>query len=149
MAKDMQRAIIRVGISLLERKEIKVSTYFRYAILENDYLSDFKLFQFPLALQKLGLFIMDAYKNYQQKKRKDKPLVMSVKNSKKGYTLVVAVLGNHMRDDSTSRNDFGQRFQIAVEKIGCKGVHSSFETSLIEVKNEEWRPFIEELNTLN
>ena len=61
LAKELQKAIIFVGTDILERKEVKVSTYFRYCMLENDYLSEVKLFQYPLALQKLGLFIMEAY----------------------------------------------------------------------------------------
>lgn len=44
LAKDMQQAIIRVGTSIIERKEVKVSATFRYCMLENDYLSDIKLF---------------------------------------------------------------------------------------------------------
>ena len=44
LAKDMQQAIIRVGTSIIERKEVKVASMFRYCMLENDYLSDIKLF---------------------------------------------------------------------------------------------------------
>jgi len=44
LAKDMQEAIIRVGTSIIERKEVKVAEYFRYVMLENDYLADIKLF---------------------------------------------------------------------------------------------------------
>jgi hypothetical protein len=60
-AKELQKAIINVGTEILERKEVKISTFFRYCMLENDYLSEVKLFQYPLALQKLGIFILEAY----------------------------------------------------------------------------------------
>lgn len=63
MAKDVQMAIVRVGISLIERSQVKVAQYFRYVHLENDYLKDIQLFQFPLALQKLGLFVMELYRS--------------------------------------------------------------------------------------
>jgi len=92
VAKDLQQAIIRVGTSIIERKEVKVAEYFRYVMLENDYLADVKLFQYPLALQKLGMFIMDDYRELRASAR-PKPLVMSVKNTKKGTTMVVAVMG--------------------------------------------------------
>lgn len=46
----MQQAIVRVGTSLIQRKEVKVGNHFRYVMLENDYLADVKLFQYPLAL---------------------------------------------------------------------------------------------------
>jgi cell division control protein 45 len=38
LAKEMQQAVIRVGTSIIERKEVKVAEYFRYVMLENDYL---------------------------------------------------------------------------------------------------------------
>ena len=43
-AKDLQKAIINQGTDILERKEVKVSTYFRYVMLENDYLAEVQLF---------------------------------------------------------------------------------------------------------
>lgn len=93
MAKDVQMAIVRVGISLIERSQVKVSTYFRYVHLENDYLKDIQLFQFPLALQKLGLFVMELYRS-RRRQAKEKPLLVSVRNSQKGTTIVLAVMGN-------------------------------------------------------
>ena len=71
-------------------------------MLENDYLADVKLFQHPLALQKLGLFIMEAYSENKKKSTRDKPLVISVKNSQVGKTLVLAVLG-YQRQESTKK----------------------------------------------
>lgn len=49
---------MRVGVSLIEKKEIKKGAILRYCILENSYLKDITVFQYPLALQKLALFIM-------------------------------------------------------------------------------------------
>ena len=60
-------------------------------LLENDYLKDIKLFQFPLALQKLGLFVMELYRS-RKKSAKEKPLLVSVKDTQKGQTIVLAVL---------------------------------------------------------
>ena len=40
LAKDMQQAIVRVGNSLIDKKEIKLVQQFRYCILENSYLKD-------------------------------------------------------------------------------------------------------------
>lgn len=58
----MQMAIVRVGVSLIEKKDIKQAETFRYCVLENSYLKDIGIFQYPLALRKLALFIMQAYK---------------------------------------------------------------------------------------
>ena len=62
MAKDMQEAIVRVGNDLIEKREVKVHKNFRYLILENAFLKDTSLFQYPLALQKLAHFIMSDLK---------------------------------------------------------------------------------------
>ena len=91
-----------VGTSIIDRKEVKISQHFRYVMLENDYLADIKLFQNPLALQKLGLFIMEAYNETKKKNAREKPMVISVKNSLKGTTLVLAVLG-YARSENTKK----------------------------------------------
>lgn len=71
---------------------MKVTNGFRYVYIENDHLKDVQLFQYPLALQKLALFVMETYQA-KKSRAKDKPLVMIVKNSKKGTSLIVAVMG--------------------------------------------------------
>lgn len=88
----MQQAIIRVGGSIIDRKEVKMAQHFRYVTIENDQLQDIQLLQFPLALQKLGMFIIEEYQG-KRKNAKDKPLILSIKNSKSGFTMVVAVMG--------------------------------------------------------
>jgi hypothetical protein len=81
-----------MGKSLLDRREIKTHTYFRYVIIENDFLKDTTIFQFPLALQKLGLFILELFHSTKVK-AKEKALVLFVKNAQTAKTLVVAVMG--------------------------------------------------------
>ena len=71
LAKDMQQAIVRVGNGLIDKHEIKVAQHFRYCILENSYLRDTQLFQYPLALQKLGHFIMDCRRERYKQKNKN------------------------------------------------------------------------------
>jgi len=145
LAKDLQQAIIRTGNSLIDRKEVKVASNFRYVNIENDYLADIKLFQFPLALKKLGMFVMENYAN-QKKSSKSKPLVMAVKNSKSGQTLILAVLGYNC--DLDDRNDFGQRFKAAAYGVNVKTKHESFETDIIEIKNEDYRSFMQSLTEI-
>ena len=53
-AKDLQISIVEIGKNLIERNLVKVTQMFRYVMLEDDFLKDIALFQFPLALQKLG-----------------------------------------------------------------------------------------------
>lgn len=42
-------------------------------------------------------------------------------------------------------SDFGQKFRKAAEKTGARTKHDGFDTAMIEVKNEDARPFMEEL----
>jgi len=46
---------------------------------------------------------------------------------------------------SNRYSDFGQRFRAAAEKAGARTKHDGFDTAMIEVKNEDSRPFMEEL----
>jgi hypothetical protein len=85
---------------------------------------------------------MDDYRELKPGARA-KPLVISVKNSKKGSTLVLAVMGHQNQD---LRNDFGERFRLAAEKARVTNArHDSFESGMVELKNEDWRAFLETL----
>ena len=134
---------MRVGNGLIEKKEIKPTPNFRYCILENSYLRDTQLFNYPLALVKLAHFIMLAYKGRNTKSRQ-LPLVISVKNSQKKSCLVIAVMGAN-RDSETSRNDFNKRFKRAADKCNLKCNHDSFDTAMIEMRSQDWQEFINEL----
>ena len=119
LAEQMQKAIVRVGTSLVEKREVKTQTYFRYVIIENSLLKDIELFQYPLALHKLALFVLQVHKVslsfsspltlisflYPQAKfakTKVKPLVISVKNPTTKTTLVIAADGSS-KDADTNR----------------------------------------------
>lgn len=92
MAKDLQKAMVQIGTSIIEKKEVKVADDFRYVLLDSDQLKDVQLFQYPLALQKLALFIMEVHKGKFTKAR-ELPIVLVVKNSLAKTSLIVAVMG--------------------------------------------------------
>lgn len=75
-----------------------------------------------------------------------KPLVISVRNTSSGVTLVLAVMG--LQREERARNDFGDRFLTAADKQGVKIKHESFETGMIEIKNEEYRGFMQALGEI-
>lgn len=146
LAKDLQQAIVRMGQSLIDRREVKVSHHFRYVIIENDFLKDTTIFQFPLALQKLGLFILELYQS-EKKNAKNKPLVISVKNGHTGMTLVIAVTGYNQQE--TAINDFSVRFKLAAQQVGASAKHDGFDSGMTEVPNKDWQKFIQNLAQLN
>jgi hypothetical protein len=65
---------------------------------------------------------------------------MAVRNSKTGNTLILSVMG--YQRDTDSKNDFGERFRAAAYGVGVKTKHESFETDIIEIKNEDYRSFM-------
>ncbi len=73
---------------------------------------------------------------------------MVVKNTKKGTSLIIAVMGFN-RESNFTKNDFGHKFRQAAENAGARTKHDGFDTAMIEVKNEDQRPFMEELQQLN
>jgi len=50
-------------------------------------------------------------------------------------------------DSDSARNTFGQKFQQASESMKIKCKHDGFDSSMIEMRNEDWRPFMDELTT--
>jgi len=44
LAKEMQVAIVNVGVSLIQKKDIKQMNSFRYCLLDNAYLRNIGLF---------------------------------------------------------------------------------------------------------
>lgn len=109
--KEMQMAIVRVGTSIIQKKQVKKGMSILYSIIDNEYLKDVELFQQPLALQKLALFVMQVYHDQKPKESKY-PFVLSVKNQKKNTNMVVGVMGRSRMDQGT-RNDFGAKFRRA------------------------------------
>jgi len=87
---------------------------------------------------------MAVYTQVKQiKSAKSKPLVISVQNSHLKKTLVIAVTG--AQDSDSSRNVFGTQFRRAAEALQIKTKHDGFDSSMIEMKNEDFRRFMEEM----
>lgn len=143
LSKELQIALMGQGASLITNKKVMPCTRFRYAIINNDSIAQAKIFQYPMAIQKLALFIMEAYKETRSTKE-ERSMVLWVKNSERDSYLVVGVLPR----DSTymrNKNEFGQHFQDTAEKIGASFKYDGFETSLIEINEDGFEEFIDEL----
>jgi cell division control protein 45 len=126
LAKELQMALVRTSSSLISNKKVKPGQKFRYAIIQNDALADAKMFQYPLAIQKLALFIMEAYKETRAVKE-NTPMVLFVKNSKRDSYLVAGVLGQDSMMTG-SKNEFGNCFVSAAEQVDAKFKQDGFET---------------------
>lgn len=128
----------------------------------------------PLSLSKLALFLIDALKST---KKGDQPLVIAVHQSLTNTFIVVATVnGNLMREkgqnpsdsssstsnDSSSlpfiasknffsspKNRFGLAFREVTTRIRARVRHDGFETSVIEIKQEDLKLFLHTLQTLS
>jgi cell division control protein 45 len=143
LSKEMQIALMKQGTSLITNKEIKPCTSFRYTILSNDSLPETKIFQHPLAIQKLAIFVMEAYRETRESKE-DRPMIVAVKNTLRNSFLVSGVLGKDAMF-TRSKNEFGTHFQEAAEKIGATFKYDGFEASIIEIGSDHFEEFIDEL----
>ena len=44
MAKELQKAVVQIGTHIIDKKDVKMGSGFRYVLLENDTLKDVSLF---------------------------------------------------------------------------------------------------------
>ena len=56
----VQRAVVRQSTAVLEKKAVRVIKNFRAVVMRDG--PDLQLFQHPLTLSKLALFLTDAYR---------------------------------------------------------------------------------------
>ena len=143
LAKKLQKALVDTASSLINNKRVKPSSKFRYVIIENDDLLETKMFQYPLAIQKLALFLMEAYKEIRGV-TENMPVVISVKNSARDSYLVAGVLGQNSAITGT-KNEFGNCFASVAEEIGANFKQNGFETWLIELEKEKHEEFLDRI----
>ncbi|KAJ2960378.1 hypothetical protein NQZ79_g4190 [Umbelopsis isabellina] len=136
----LQRAIVQQGTAMIEKKSVKTLRTFRLAIIKDG--PDISLFTHPLTLSKLALFLVDAYREYG---KRNLPFVIGTLNESQGSYLVVGVTGAPTFGD-VRQNHFGSAFQDAVRRTKAHVKHDSFETSVMEIRQDDLENFIENLH---
>lgn len=71
-------------------------------------------------------------------------MVIAVKNSARNSYLVAGVMNKENMFDK-NKNIFGSFFQEAAQKIGAKFNYDTFESSVIEINDEHFEAFFDEL----
>ncbi|CAO3668426.1 unnamed protein product [Umbelopsis ramanniana] len=136
----LQRVIVQQGTAMIEKKSVKTLRTFRLAIIKDG--PDISLFTHPLTLSKLALFLVDAYREYG---KRNLPFVIGTLNEEQGSYLVVGVTGAPTFGD-VRQNHFGAAFQDAVKRTKAHVKHDSFETSVMEIRQDDLENFIENLH---
>jgi hypothetical protein len=90
-------------------------------------------------LSKLGVFILQARKARLKSEKAQKPLILSVKNTEKKRTLVIAVFGP---EQANQVNAFGNYFSKTARSLNIAITHDSFDTAIVELKPSDWINFI-------
>ncbi|GAM22092.1 hypothetical protein SAMD00019534_052670, partial [Acytostelium subglobosum LB1] len=136
----LQKEITRQLFSVIEKKIVVMSGPFRYALLPEG--SDTRLFVHPMALTKLGLYIMDAYATM---KKKTKPFLVGALNENTGNYLLVGISSSH-GSSSKQANVFGVNFLKVASSTNSLLKYQSFDTAVVEIEKLDMPKFIENLH---
>jgi len=141
-----QSDIVAMGTRLIEKRMVKGTGVIRHATIQQK-----NNFTNPVTLARLGLFVVEAYREHQKslnssnkknKKYKDLPFVLaSLCDVRNSYMVVGIPEGTSMRM-STRGNLFGTAFQTAREKVNARARHSGFETAVIEIQQDDYQQFL-------
>ena len=148
LSMNFQKAMVNIGTTI---KRIVPVKNFRWSIISNEMNDDLKYFQHPLSLEKLALFVVETQnakiKNSKnQSQNVNKPYVLALLNNVKNTYLVAGVLSPSLQDEK-EKNTFPIRFRLAASKINAKLIFNNFNDSIIEIPQENYMAFIEELCT--
>ncbi|EAR84925.3 CDC45-like protein (macronuclear) [Tetrahymena thermophila SB210] len=143
IAIQFQKAMVNEAKFVIDRDLITQCSDFRFLKLNNDTYSQNQYFQHPYSLQKLALFLMGIFKEKQKSNQPIKPIVLSIKNSITQTQTIIGVVGNHY--SASTKNDFAFKFQSAAKALNLQYKQDDFETSIIEIKDQDFDVFLDEI----
>ncbi|KAJ8663622.1 hypothetical protein O0I10_000868 [Lichtheimia ornata] len=135
----IQKAVVRQGTAILDKKASKVIKNFRVVIMRDG--PDLPLFQHPLTLSKLALFLTDAYREHASRSM---PFVISSLDEEHDSYLVVANTGAPSFGD-IRKNPFGLAFKKAANKSKARISFDTFESSVLQIHKNDLDHFLENL----
>ncbi|KAL8859581.1 MAG: hypothetical protein Q9178_003980 [Gyalolechia marmorata] len=120
-ALHLQRAILRTGTSLIEKRQIRHLRAFRMAVVKEG--PDVQLFTHPAALTKLALWVGEAVAEQERDQRgkagkggKGMPLVLAGLNEKRGVYIVVGTGGGGGVIDVAARERRRQKIEANAKR---------------------------------
>ncbi|OLL23973.1 Cell division control protein 45 [Neolecta irregularis DAH-3] len=150
-AMDLQKAIVRTGTVLLEKRLIRQLSAFRMAIVKDG--PDLAIFTHPQALGKLALWISEAIAEQEKEQFRRHPLpfvIASLDESTDGYLIVGTSVSSSSSHESVPKhpglNRFGLAFQEVARTSGARVRIDSFEASVVECRKDDFVGFLEGLS---
>ena len=158
LAMSLQRSIVRVAAALIESRTIRHCQAYRFVILADSgpaaiSPADARIFQYPGPLEQLALFLSDALREFNKETKPfiianaahftDENISPQSGNANDDDGGVCLVLG--VAEDPRHRNKLGLAFQRCAEQTGSRVRHDRFDSSIIEVRREDFPDFMENL----
>jgi len=148
LAIEMQKKTMTEAIFLLEKRGVQACKEFRYCLVKSESTQE-KFFSHPLTLQKLAILMLTFLKEL-VKKDAEKPFLVYVHHKKMKKYLVVGVspFGDHFISNTEDRNEFGNKFAEVARKTEARVLDDNFESSIIEIPEDDFEAFFGELQDL-
>ncbi|KAI8378160.1 DNA replication pre-initiation complex subunit Cdc45 [Choanephora cucurbitarum] len=135
-----QKAIVRQGIDIIDKRMVKLLRTFRFVNIRNG--SDLALFQHPSTLTKLGLFLVDAYREHG---KRNLPIILTSLDEENNSCLVIAISGAATFGD-VRKNTFSLAFSDAAEKTKARVSFDCFDHTVVQIHDADIEHFIESLS---
>ncbi|KIK77725.1 hypothetical protein PAXRUDRAFT_36749 [Paxillus rubicundulus Ve08.2h10] len=147
LSMSLHRAIIRQGTSIIDKQDIRTMRSHRVVILSQG--PDLALFAHPGVLSRLALWLIDALRDKLPctklaRGKKSLPFVLACLNERAGTYVVVGVMGAQNFGD-VRKNEFGLAFINAKDRCNARSSHNSFNTSVLEIDQDDLKVFLEAL----
>ncbi|KIM65142.1 hypothetical protein SCLCIDRAFT_15082 [Scleroderma citrinum Foug A] len=147
LSMSLHRAIIRQGTSIIDKQDIRTMRSHRVVVLSQG--PDLPLFAHPGVLSRLALWLIDALRDKLPgtklaRGKKSLPFVLACLNEKTATYIVVGFMGALDFGD-VRKNEFGLAFINAKDRCNARSSHNSFNTSVLEIDQEDLKTFLEAL----
>ncbi|EGN96057.1 hypothetical protein SERLA73DRAFT_112122 [Serpula lacrymans var. lacrymans S7.3] len=153
LSMSLHRAIIRQGSSIIDKQDIRTMRSHRVVVLTQG--PDLALFAHPGVLSRLAMWLVEALRDRLPgtaiakpgrggRGKKSLPFVVACLDEQAGTYIVVGVMGALDFGD-VRKNEFGLAFLDAKERCNARTRHGSFDTSVLEINQEDLKLFLETL----
>jgi len=142
------KAILRQVESIVDgNNELRKLQGFRYTTIKDHPDQDYFV-HFP-TLRKLGLYLIDTHRFNSDKRRKALPLLIAALNPATETYMVVGMWNSSdLEEGHVVGNEFGGYFTQAAEEIQARASMTEFDSSVMEIKSDDWGKFVMKLSEL-
>ncbi|EMR09043.1 hypothetical protein PNEG_02815 [Pneumocystis murina B123] len=152
VAMELQRAIVRTGTYLIDKRAIRHLKAFRIAVLKEG--PDLGIFTHPFALSKLAIWVADAINEQEREQGRTRhlPFVIASLNERTDTYLLlgtsVSTSSDELEDNASyNRNRFGLIFSQVAQATSARLKMDAFDAYCVEVYKQDLANFLEILST--